>query len=99
MSTPHGGGGPGAGPICVTSDLVPFLPTPIVEHEKDAAPPYRFATPSRSIGPIGGFHGNFGVLLRAYAYIRALGADGLRQVSEDAVLNANYIKANLQNTY
>jgi len=99
MSTPHGGGGPGAGPICVTSDLVPFLPTPIVEHEKDAAPPYRLATPSRSIGPIGGFLGNFGVVVRAYAYIRALGADGLRQVSEDAVLNANYIKANLQNTY
>jgi glycine dehydrogenase subunit 2 len=99
MSTPHGGGGPGAGPICVTSPLLPFLPTPIIKHENDANPPYQVSTPSQSIGPIGSFHGNFGVLLRAYAYIRALGADGLRQVSEDAVLSANYIKANLQNTY
>ena len=99
MSTPHGGGGPGAGPVCVASRLQPFLPTPVVERGGDEGATYGFARPPHTIGAIGGFHGNFGVLLRAYAYIRALGAPGLRQASEDAVLNANYIRVGLQDQY
>jgi glycine dehydrogenase subunit 2 len=111
FSTPHGGGGPGAGPVCVSPRLAPFLPSPVVE--RDNAPPgdsegkgpghspggYQLARPPRSIGAMGAFQGNFGVLLRAYAYIRALGAPGLRQISEDAVLNANYLLAGLRDAY
>ena len=99
MSTPHGGGGPGAGPVCVADRLLPFLPTPVVERGGAEGTAYGFARPARTIGAIGGFHGNFGVLLRAYAYIRSLGAPGLRQASEDAVLNANYIRVGLQDQY
>ena len=99
MSTPHGGGGPGAGPVCVAERLLPFLPTPVVEGGGGSGDAYGFARPARTIGAIGGFHGNFGVLLRAYAYIRSLGAPGLRQASEDAVLNANYIRVGLQDKY
>ena len=71
----------------------------MVERGGDEGATYGFARPARTIGAIGGFHGNFGVLLRAYAYIRALGAPGLRQASEDAVLNANYIRVGLQDQY
>ena len=99
MSTPHGGGGPGAGPVCVADRLLPFLPTPVVERGGVEGATYGFARPAHTIGAIGGFHGNFGVLLRAYAYIRSLGAPGLRQASEDAVLNANYIRVGLQDQY
>ena len=99
MSTPHGGGGPGAGPVCVAERLLPFLPTPVVERGGAEGAAYGFARPPQTIGAIGGFHGNFGVLLRAYAYIRSLGASGLRQASEDAVLNANYIRVGLQDQY
>jgi glycine dehydrogenase subunit 2 len=89
FSGPHGGGGPGAGPICVTERLAPYLPTPIVVRDSDT---YRldFDRP-KSIGRVRSFFGNVGVLLRAYAYIRAHGPDGLRRVSENAVLNANYL--------
>ena len=92
FSTPHGGGGPGSGPICVTEDLRKYLPAPqIVEGEEG----YMLETPSSSIGRVRGYHGNFMVLLRAYAYIKRLGAEGLRRVAENAVLNANYLRVKL----
>ncbi|MBI4311856.1 MAG: aminomethyl-transferring glycine dehydrogenase subunit GcvPB [Chloroflexi bacterium] len=100
FSTPHGGGGPGAGPVIAGQTLTPYLPAPVVErqtaHGKET---YRLATPPQSIGKVGAFHGNFGVLVRAYAYIRALGGEGLRQASQDAVLNANYLQARLRDAY
>ncbi|MCL0043936.1 aminomethyl-transferring glycine dehydrogenase subunit GcvPB [Dehalococcoidia bacterium] len=100
FSTPHGGGGPGAGPVCAGDLLAPYLPTPVVERQETSEGQiYSLDIPSNSIGKLGAFHGNFGVLVRAYAYIRALGADGLRQVSQDAVLNANYIMARLKDVY
>jgi len=100
FSTPHGGGGPGAGPIAVTQSLAPFLPTPLVERvEGEGSESYRFVTPSQSIGPIGGTHGNFGVLVHAYTYLRLHGAEGLRQISENAVINANYLLARLRDHY
>jgi len=88
FSTPHGGGGPGAGPVAVKGHLAPFLPSPVVA--RDAGKGYLVEEPERSIGKMGAFHGNFGVMVRAYAYIRSLGVAGLREVSENAVLNANY---------
>ncbi len=100
FSTPHGGGGPGAGPVCAGESLFPFLPAPLVELEEGSDwQTYHLGTPAQSIGKVGAFHGNFGVLVRAYAYIRSLGAEGLRQVSEDAVLNANYLLARLKDQY
>ncbi|MBF6599511.1 MAG: aminomethyl-transferring glycine dehydrogenase subunit GcvPB [Dehalococcoidia bacterium] len=132
FSQPHGGGGPGAGPIAVKEHLRPYLPAPVVvvvddepshvgsegrlpeelrSHDSIPAgsildPPrsgapstYRLADPPRTIGRMGAFHGNFGVLVRAYAYIRSLGADGLRAISEAAVLNANYVQARLRDAY
>ncbi|MBI4340438.1 MAG: aminomethyl-transferring glycine dehydrogenase subunit GcvPB [Chloroflexi bacterium] len=100
FSTPHGGGGPGAGPVCAGPRLAPFLPAPVVEEDASTSSgSYRLATPPQSIGKVGAFHGNFGVLVRAYAYIRSLGGEGLRAVSEDAVLNANYLQARLRDDY
>jgi glycine dehydrogenase subunit 2 len=96
FSTPHGGGGPGAGPVCVKSHLAPYLPAPVVEKSGDE---YRFATPPKTIGKTMAFHGNFGVLLRALTYIRSLGGDGLRSVSENAVINANYVQSRLRGSY
>jgi glycine dehydrogenase subunit 2 len=96
FSTPHGGGGPGAGPIAVKQHLLPFLPSPHVERDGDG---YALVDPEHSIGRLGAFHGNFGVLVRAYAYIRSLGADGLRAISEAAVLNANYVQSRLRGAY
>jgi glycine dehydrogenase subunit 2 len=96
FSTPHGGGGPGAGPIAVKEHLLPFLPAPHVRREGEG---FVLAEPEHSIGRLGAFHGNFGVLVRAYAYIRSLGADGLRAISEAAVLNANYVQARLRDAY
>jgi glycine dehydrogenase subunit 2 len=96
FSQPHGGGGPGAGPIVAKEHLAPFLPSPVVVRDGDV---FRLVDPPRSIGRMGAFHGNFGVLLRAYAYIRALGADGLRAISEAAVLNANYVQARMRGAY
>jgi len=92
FSTPHGGGGPGAGPVGVKDFLVPFLPKPTVEYDS-ANDKYtlNYDLPN-SIGRMKAFYGNFGVLVRAYTYIRALGGEGLKEVSEDAVLNANYLK-------
>ena len=86
FSTPHGGGGPGSGPICVTEDLRKYLPEPQIVEETDG---YALQVPESSIGRVRGYHGNFLVLVRAYAYIKRLGAEGLRRVAENAVLNAN----------
>ncbi len=97
FSTPHGGGGPGAGPVCCSEELAPYLPTPILERCDDGV--VRLAAPERSIGKVQQFHGNVGVLLRAYAYMRALGLEGLRAVSGQAVLNANYLRALLHGHY
>jgi glycine dehydrogenase subunit 2 len=94
FSTPHGGGGPGAGPVGVTEELVPFLPIPVIEKTGDS---YQMVEDRPlSIGRLHSFCGNVGVLLRAYAYIRQMGADGLREVSNWAVLNANYLKKILE---
>ena len=89
FSGPHGGGGPGAGPICVAGHLTPYLPTPVVA--RDGQRYYLDYDRPLSIGRVRAFFGNVGVLLRAYCYIRTHGPDGLRQVSEQAVLNANYL--------
>ncbi len=97
FSTPHGGGGPGAGPVAVSAALAPFLPVPMVEQVDG-----RFvlsADRPDSIGKVRGFWGNFGMLVRALAYIRSLGRDGLRHMAEGAVLNANYIRKGLEADY
>jgi glycine dehydrogenase subunit 2 len=100
FSQPHGGGGPGAGPIAVSERLEPFLPVPRVariEGENGARPHFDLAHDApKSIGRLRGFQGNFGVFVRAYAYISSLGGDGLREASETAVLNANYLLARLR---
>lgn len=97
FSAPHGGGGPGAGPVCVTETLAPYLPGPVPYLRDDGS--YGFAEPARSIGRVRSFYGNFGILVRAYAYVRALGGEGLREVSEQAVLSANYLKERLRCAY
>ena len=97
FSTPHGGGGPGAGPVCAAPTLAPYLAAPVITQTDSGE--YRLTTPPDSIGKLAGFHGNFGVLVRAYAYIRTLGAAGIRAISANAVLNANYIMNALKDTY
>lgn len=94
FATPHGGGGPGSGPVGVKRELVPFMPVPTVEFDGERY----FLDSDRplSIGKVKSFYGNFGVVVRAYAYIRSLGPDGLKQVSENAVINANYLMARLK---
>jgi glycine dehydrogenase subunit 2 len=103
FSTPHGGGGPGSGPVGVAAHLVDFLPGPIVEIIEEAdeenPPLYGFVTPERSIGRVKAFNGHFGMMVRAYTYIRMHGADGLRAVSQYAVLNANYLLQLLKSVY
>ncbi len=97
FTTPHGGGGPGAGPVGVKAHLTPFLPVPVVLRDGDA---WRLDWKRpKSIGKLQAFWGNFGMLVRAYTYIRTMGADGLRAVAENAILNANYIKARLRPHY
>ncbi len=97
FSTPHGGGGPGAGPVGVTTELIPYLPGPGVEFDGEM---YQIETPrADSVGRMLAFHGNVGVMLRAYAYIRTLGGEGLKHASEMAVLNANYVRARLEGVY
>lgn len=96
FSTPHGGGGPGSGPVGVKEFLKDYLPYPIIENEEDF---FYFSKPAKSIGKVGNFFGNFGVILRAYLYIRELGFEGLKEVSQIAVLNANYIKEKLKKYY
>src|SRR5581483_8446889 len=92
FSTPHGGGGPGAGPVGVSQRLVPFIPSPTVERREDGTF-YLDANHPDSIGRMRAFNGNFGVLVRALTYMRSMGPDGLRRIAEIAVLNANYIRA------
>ena len=103
FSTPHGGGGPGAGPVGVTETLAEFLPGPIVvmddaSREEDV-PIFNLVMPEHSIGRAKSFFGNFGMLVRAYTYIRVHGPEGLRRIAEHAVLNANYLQARLKGAY
>jgi glycine dehydrogenase subunit 2 len=98
FSTPHGGGGPGAGPVGVSERLVPFVPTPTVERREDGTFFLDYNHPD-SIGRMRAFHGNFGVLVRALTYMRSMGPDGLRRIAQIAVLNANYIRARLKSAY
>jgi len=101
FATPHGGGGPGAGPVAVSERLVPFLPGPraIRVASDDQTPVFAWSTPEHSIGRMHTWHGNSLVLARALAYILANGGDGLRQIAETAVLNANWIRQRLTGTY
>jgi len=112
FSTPHGGGGPGSGPVGASERLAKYLPGPIVvkevkeqgsrravEQGGNDNPCYRLQMPQASIGRVKAFYGNFGVFIKAYTYIRMLGAIGLKQVSEDAVLAANYLLAKLRKVY
>ncbi|MBW2689270.1 MAG: aminomethyl-transferring glycine dehydrogenase subunit GcvPB [Deltaproteobacteria bacterium] len=97
FSTPHGGGGPGSGPVGVTEELIPYLPGPGVERDGAG---YRFESDKEdSIGRMMAFHGNVGIMVRAYAYIRSMGPEGLKYASEMAVLNANYVRARLEGVY
>jgi len=98
MSTPHGGGGPGAGPVGVKAKLIPFLPSPTVARKDDGSFFFERNHP-QSIGRVKAFYGNFGILVRAYTYIRTYGPEGLRKVSECAVLNANYMMKRLAPYY
>jgi glycine dehydrogenase subunit 2 len=97
FSTPHGGGGPGSGPVACKKFLEPFLPTPVLA-KRDGALHWEFDRP-QSVGRVRAFYGNTGMFIRALAYILANGPDGLRQTTEDAVLNANYIRKNLEDLY
>ncbi len=97
FSTPHGGGGPGSGPVACKKFLEPFLPTPVLVT-KDGAKHWEYDRP-RSVGRVRAFYGNTGMFIRALAYILANGPDGLRQTTEDAVLNANYIRKKLEDLY
>ncbi len=98
FATPHGGGGPGAGPIGVCEKLVDFLPVSIVIRRSDGTYALEYDRPG-SIGYIAPFYGNFGVVLKAYAYILLIGKEGLQAIHENAVLNANYIKEKLKDRY
>jgi glycine dehydrogenase subunit 2 len=95
FSTPHGGGGPGSGPVGVKDFLVPYLPGPVVEYDQANNKYYLDYDRPQSIGRVKAYYGNFGVVVRAYTYIRGIGAAGLKEVSENAVLNANYLMRNL----
>jgi glycine dehydrogenase subunit 2 len=98
FSTPHGGGGPGSGPVACKKILEPFLPKPVVVRQSNGIFSLDYARP-QSVGRVRMFYGNFGMFVRALAYILANGPDGLRQTTEDAVLNANYIRAKLEGTF
>lgn len=103
FSTPHGGGGPGSGPVGVSERLVDFLPGPLVgileEADEENPPLYGFVYPPQSIGRVKAFHGHFSMMVRAYAYMRIHGKEGLRKISDYAVLNANYLRARLKDHY
>ena len=97
FSTPHGGGGPGAGPVGVKNILAPYLPIPRIVHKNDT---YTWSdTAPKSIGRVRSFYGNFGILVRAYAYILAMGGDGLTHATRMAILNANYLRKRLESVY
>jgi glycine dehydrogenase subunit 2 len=101
FATPHGGGGPGAGPVGVSATLADFLPGPVIEAARGGSGDarYRLGAPKKSIGQVSTFFGNFGMFVRAYAYIRPHGGEGLRTNSEHAVLNANYLRVKLRDTF
>ena len=101
FSAPHGGGGPGSGPVGVCGKLVPFLPVPVIEKTEKNGSAYYTMNMDRpeSIGRMMNFYGNFGVLVRAYTYIRMLGADGVHRVSKNAIINANYLLSLLLEKY
>jgi len=97
FSTPHGGGGPGSGPVGVKNNLIPFLPIPIIDQKNNRY--FLNYDHPQSIGKLKGFYGNFSIFLRAYAYIKTLGKENIRKVSEIAVLNANYIRSRLKEDF
>jgi glycine dehydrogenase subunit 2 len=101
FATPHGGGGPGSGPVGVSAKLVDFLPGPAIDVDRSGTGDARYllAQPKKSIGRVSTFFGNFGMFVRAYAYIRRHGGEGLRANSEHAVLNANYLRIKLRDTF
>jgi len=103
FAVPHGGGGPGSGPVGVAAHLADFLPAPLVaiqEEGDDELPPfYGFVTPAKSIGRMKAYHGHFGAIVRSYTYIAMHGADGLRAIADYAVLNANYVMTRLKGVY
>jgi len=98
FSTPHGGGGPGSGPIAVVDKLTKFLPIPIVDKDPDGNYSLNYDLET-SIGPIHSYYGNFGILVRAYVYIGILGEDGVKKMTRRAILNANYLKQRLSSHY
>ena len=98
FATPHGGGGPGAGVVAARDFLGDYLPVPVVARERDGTYRLDYSLP-HTIGRVRSFYGSFGVLVRAYAYIRALGAEGLRKVGENAIINANYLRVRLMQAY
>jgi glycine dehydrogenase subunit 2 len=97
FSTPHGGGGPGAGPVGVNERLEPFLPIPVIERNNEAC--FLNYDRPKSIGRVRSFFGNYLVVIKALAYILSLGSEGLKEISEIAVLNSNYIRKSLENDY
>jgi glycine dehydrogenase subunit 2 len=103
FSTPHGGGGPGSGPVGACEKLIDFLPGPIVDvieaGDEEEAPLFGLVMPAKTIGRVKSFHGHFGVLVRAYTYIRMEGKQGMRAIADHAVLNANYLRAKLRDAY
>ena len=98
FSTPHGGGGPGAGPVGVCEKLVPFLPLPTIDKTEDESYFFNYQH-SDSIGKIKAFYGNIGVVIRAYTFIKSHGLEGLKSVSQNAIINANYLKSQLDQTF
>jgi glycine dehydrogenase subunit 2 len=103
FSTPHGGGGPGSGPVGVKEHLADFLPDPIVgiigEEIEDEPQIYGLVTPPRTIGRVKSFYGHFGIVVRAFTYILIHGSDGIPEIAKYSVLNANYLQAKLRKTY
>ncbi len=103
FSTPHGGGGPGSGPVCVAQHLADFLPGPIItiieEGSEEIPPMFGYEMPAKTMGRVKAFNGQFGMMVRAYTYISMHGPEGIRNIAEYAVLNANYLLAKLRNTY
>lgn len=97
FATPHGGGGPGSGPVGVTSKFSPYLPVPTVEKKNESY--YLNYEIAKSIGKVRSFYGNIKVILKAYCYLKILGREGLARVSSDAILSANYVRVKLQNYY
>ena len=98
FSTPHGGGGPGSGPVAVKKVLEPYLPFPVAEQSANGEFHLNYDRP-RSIGRVRAFYGNFGMVVRALAYIQANGFEGLRETTQDAVLNANYVMNQLKDLF